>query len=239
MSAWAWAALAAAAIAVVLLAMRQRQRRREPHSAGRSRKSQALEGLDTVVAWEPQATRILSGQERQAYAVLVRALPEYMVLAQVPLSRFLKVPTRYSYAEWIKRAGSLSADLVVCDRTSEVIAVVEVRSPRDSGRSRARQERMKRVLAAAKIRVLEWEEGNLPTPALVRAQLLPAEEAAPEQPMAGRQFGATPLSSLPVADVDDSGPGGLHEPPPSTWFDDLDDPGPAAPAPGSGPLRRL
>lgn len=221
MNLWIWGALGALAIGLSLLVWMQRRRGQQ---AGRSRKAQALDALDTVAAWEPQGTRILSSQERQAFAVLVRALPEYMVLAQVPLSRFLKVPTRYSYAEWLKRVGQLSADLVVCDRSSEVLAVVEVRSPRDSERSRQRHERMDRVLKAAKIRVLVWSEGDLPTPAAVRATLLPEEQPASGSApaMGGRQFSATPLSSLPVADVEDSGPGGLHEPPPSTWFDDFE-----------------
>ena len=53
----------------------------------------------------PTATRILTTAERQAYGTLERALPGYMILAQVPLARFLKVPTRHSYAEWLRRAG--------------------------------------------------------------------------------------------------------------------------------------
>ncbi|MED5617981.1 DUF2726 domain-containing protein [Ideonella sp. BN130291] len=224
MNTWTWGALAALAIGLVVLVW---MRQRRPVEAPRKPKPHQFESLDTVMAWEPHATRILSSHERQAYAVLVRALPECMVLAQVPLSRFLKVPTRYSYAEWLKRAGSLSADLVVCDRNSEVMAVVEVRSARESERARQRLERMERVLEAAKIRVLVWQEGELPSPAAVRQALLPDGEpedtpSRHDAPMGGRQFGATGLSSMPVAEVDDTTPGDLHEPPPSTWFDDFE-----------------
>jgi hypothetical protein len=221
MNIWIWAALCAGAIGLLLLAWIRDRRR---HDAERARK-QKLEALDTVMAWEPHGTRILSGDEREAFAILTRALPEYMVLAQVPLSRFLKVPTRYSYAEWLKRVGSLSADLLVCDRTSAVVAVVEVRAARESERAQRRFERMARVLEAAHIRLLEWTIGDLPSPAAVREMLLPdeAKEWAETRSAAmSRQFGATSLSAVPVADVDDSGPGGLHEPPPSTWFDDFD-----------------
>jgi hypothetical protein len=49
----------------------------------------------------------------------------------------------------------------------------------------------------------------------------------------GRRVFGAPLSSVPVADVEDSGPGGLHEPPPSTWFDDFEQ----QPTASSPPLR--
>jgi hypothetical protein len=238
MNTWIWVALAAAAIGLLALAwLRQRRPAAAPHKP--KSKPQQFESLDTVMAWEPHGTRILSSHEREAYAVLVRALPECMVLAQVPLSRFLKVPTRYSYAEWLKRAGSLSADLVVCDRNSEVMAVVEVRSSRESERARQRLDRMERVLKAAKIKVLVWQEGELPSPAAARQTLLPEGEAEAtpsrfEPPMGGRQFGATGLSAVPVADVGNTAPGDLNEPPPSTWFDDFDQ----QPTASSPPPRR-
>src|SRR5687767_6569828 len=96
-------------------------------SAGRVEPRPA-ENLDTMAAWPPTATRVLTTVERQAYDVLRSALPAHMILAQVPLQRFIKVPTRNSYAEWLRRVGHLSADLLVCDRHSQVVAVVEVRA---------------------------------------------------------------------------------------------------------------
>src|SRR5258708_6678126 len=61
--------------------------------------------LDTIAAWPPTATRVLTTHERTLYSTLVRALPDHVVLSQVPLSRFLKVPKRHSYAEWLRRLG--------------------------------------------------------------------------------------------------------------------------------------
>ena len=52
--------------------------------------------------------------ERRAYDLLRKALPGYLVLAQVPLARFMRVPTRHSYAEWMQRVGSLSAPTCWC-----------------------------------------------------------------------------------------------------------------------------
>jgi hypothetical protein len=81
-----------------------------------------------------RAARVMTTHERQAYELLKRALPGYMVLAQVPLSRFVRVPTRHSYSEWLQRVGPLSADLLVCDTGSRVLAVIDVRA---GGRARA------------------------------------------------------------------------------------------------------
>ncbi len=114
--------------------------------------------LDTVGGWPPQATRILTTSERLAHDVLLRALPEYLVLAQVPLARFLKVPTRNSYVEWLRRLGNQCADLIVCDKATQVIAVVDVQAPteRASERARKRLNRMARVLKAAGIPLHVW-----------------------------------------------------------------------------------
>ncbi len=168
----------------------------------------ARDALDTLAAWQPQATRILTSQELQAMAVLMRALPGHMILAQVPLARFLKVPTRHSYSEWLHRVGQLCADLVVCDEASQVVAVVDVRPPDDQSSPRAlkRLARIRRVLQGAGIPLHVWTEHALPTPAQARAAILPhdAALAATAEPGAAAE------------------PEALREPPPSTWFDNLE-----------------
>jgi hypothetical protein len=141
---------------------------------GRSRQTQSDE-LDTVAAWEPTATRVLTTPEREAYQTLRKALPEHMLLAQVPLARFLKVPTRNSYSEWMRRVGALCADLVVCDANAQVVAVIEIRQPvtsKDRDRNAKRHARMDKVLAAANIPVHVWLDGALPGPAVARETVL-------------------------------------------------------------------
>src|SRR5690606_28717295 len=140
---------------------------------GRNKQAQT-EDLDTVTSWEPTATRVLSTPEREAYQTLRRALPEHMILGQVALSRFIKVPTRNSYVEWMRRVGSLSADLLVCDANAQVVAVVEIRQPagREKERTQRRQARMDRVLEAAGIPVHVWLDGALPGPAVARETIL-------------------------------------------------------------------
>jgi hypothetical protein len=188
------------------------------------RANAARDALDTVADWQPESARVMSIHERQAYELLKRALPGMLVLAQVPLARFLRVPTRHSYNDWLQRVGSLSADLLLCDAGSRVLAVVDIRSPNETERGRRRHERLSRVLKAAGIRVFTWREGDLPTLAEVRhhvaAELMPIAEA----PRAHAPSRPAPL--IPVAHIEevladgDAAYDTSMEPVPSTFFDD-------------------
>lgn len=182
--------LVLAALGGLLGAWLWRRRRGDDEDAGGRG-----DALDTVAAWPPEATRVLTLQERRAYNLLTHALPEHIVLAQVPVSRFIRVPTRNSYHEWMRRVGQLCADLVVCDPSSQVIAVVEVRRPagKDSERTRRRHDRMDRVLRKAGVRVIEWNEEALPHRDSVREQVLPTPKS-----LGGEEGGAPVGAQLPL-----------------------------------------
>jgi hypothetical protein len=198
--------------------------------------------LDTVAAWPPKTTRVLTTAERLAYSTLVRALPGYMVLAQVPLARFLKVPTRHSYSEWLRRLGNQCADLVVCDMASEVIAVVNVQPPaaQVSERGRKRLNRMARVLKAAEIPLHVWTDNALPSVEAARETLLPkpAETAAAAPVVAAtpQRMTSTRPSPLDEEDRDSTQDERIEvrEPTPSTWFDEFN----SGPAPLPPPPKR-
>ena len=192
--------------------------------------------IDTLIGWPPQATRVLSHTERLAFATLVRALPEHIVLAQVPLSRFLRVPKRHSYADWLRRLGNQCADFVVCDMDAQVLAVVELQGSagQTSDRARRRLERMSRSLKAAKVPLHLWTDGRLPSADAARRAIVPQPPAAPASPPAAASpnvpaASASASPALVVSPFDDTGRDStqderieLLEPPPSTWFDDLD-----------------
>lgn len=252
-------ALLLAALATLWL-MRQKARNADAQESPRgktrgkdgSRSARATDALDTVLAWPPEATRILTHTERQAHGLLVKALPDHMVLAQVPLSRFIKVPTRNSYQEWMHRVNQLCADLVVCDAASQVLAVVEVRRPpgKDNERTVKRHQRMDRILRKAGVRVVVWNEEALPKADEVRDKVLGVSQdlssAEGGQTVATRAAAGgmpkPPLRPAAVAtlheeivadDAFDLRPA-LAEPAPSTWFDNLD----SLPAPLGDPLKR-
>ena len=177
-------------------------------------------------------------------------MPGYLVLAQVPLARFIRVPARRSYGDWLQRVGSLSADLLLCDSGSRVLAVIDVRAAQETERSRKRHERLGRVLKAAGIQVLVWREGELPSLSHVRSgtqnlavrslshvrssmAALIGEPSQGAQPVASR-----PMPLIPVADIAqvlaDGDRAALEaeldatmEPVPSGFFDDFE-PSPSA-----------
>jgi len=195
------------------------------------------ERIDTIAGWPPQATRILTTTERLAYTTLTRALPGYMVLAQVPIARFTRVPMRNSYSEWLRRIGNHCADLVVCDMASQVIAVVHIlpAAGESNERARRRHKRMARVLKAEGVALHTWVEGVFPTPDAARAAILPeppqaeapptvpgsqAEAPAPA-PARPRESRPTPFDD-PTRDSTFDERIELRDAPPSTWYDDLE-----------------
>jgi Protein of unknown function (DUF2726) len=220
--------IAGAAVMVALIAylfVRGRQQSVDPEAGGSRR---TKDDVDTLAAWPPEVTRLLTSGERSAHEVLAKALPECMIFAQVPLARFVKVPRRHSYAEWLTRVGHLCADFIICDRASLVIGAVLLQTIRDSERSDRRRARMTRVLKAAGVKVFAWREEALPTPQAAREQILQRtgvpDTATPIEPVSARpqrRSGAPVPIPLPeVVALDDHSP--RQEPPPSTWFDDLD-----------------
>lgn len=215
------AALALASALALMLSLLAARRRRQSAQAARR------EARNSQQHWAPQAARILTVAERRAHDVLCRALPGFLVLAQVPLARFLRVDPRST--DWMQHVGGLSADLLLCDSGSRVLAVIDVRPGGLSDGGRRRHERMTRVLRSAGIKVLSWHEDALPDAAMARAQLLPllaapsAARAAPSKPPVSR-----PMPLIPVAEIEeflaagDAESGDALEPVPSAMFEDLE-----------------
>ena len=202
--------------------------------ANPQRRPQRLDELDTVQDWQPEAARVLTVAERRAYDLLRQALPGLLVLGQVPLSRFLRVPTRHSHAEWMQRVGSLSADLLVCNAGSRVLAVIDIRPAEQTERSRRRHERMARVLKAAGIEVQVWQEDRLPSPAEVRTVLGSVLERGAAPAAQAKPVSSRPMPLIPVAEIEEllvhgdaAAQDTSFEPVASAFFDELE-PAPAA-----------
>ena len=195
--------------------------------------------LDTLIGWPPEPTRVLRKSERLAYSTLKLALPGYMILAQVPIARFIDVAKRNSYGEWMRRLGGQCIDFAICDVTSQVVAVVEIRSAPEqmSERLKTRLDRVERTLTAARIPLHVWREDALPTVETARAKILPnapavparvaarraAKEAMAEQDVGGVVVDDAQVSVPPRADdrhwTSDIE---VSEPSSATWFDELE-----------------
>jgi hypothetical protein len=221
------------ALLAILLLWRFTQRKREDDVATPPKRvlgpARERTDLDIVGAWPPTVTRALTGAERDAREALMKGLPECLILAQVPLARFIKVPRRNSYTEWLRRAGYMSADLLVCDRTSLVLAVVSIQSERESPRAKDRRSVMMQVLKAAGVKMLVWREASIPTPEDARAMVerrvdviaatkaaetvIRDEEVTPPARSLPRSIPVPEVRALDMSEL---------EPQSSTWFDELE-----------------
>lgn len=222
-------AIAALLISALLLSWLVARRR----AGGAARKASDA-NLDTVQAWPPQAVRVLTLPERRAYDLLRKALPGRLVLAQVPVARFISVPTRNSYSDWLTRVGRLSVDLLVCDHSSRVLAAIDIRGAEESSRSQKRHARMAEVLSAAGITVHVWRADALPAASEIRGLFLAnaeAEEEAPAMTAGGKAILPVPeIREMLSAGDDAAAAGPQFDPVSSDYFDDLDvirDPSPA------------
>ncbi len=215
----------AAVLLLTWLALRLRGR----NGTGRRAASHGSSALDTVAGWPPEAARVVNRHERQALELLLAAAPGRLVLAQVPLSRFLRVPARHSYAEWLQRVGSLSADLLLCDPDGRVRLVVDIRAAQETPRSQQRHDRLARVLRAAGVQVCVWREGALPGLARARSEIAALAPASPEAPAA--EGSSRPMPLIPVPEIEellaqgdlrhgDDADAGL-DPVPSGFYDDF------------------
>ena len=130
-------------------------------------KSQDRVGDET---WPFYARKPLSQPEQILYFRLVQALPEHIVLAQVQLSRFLGVKKGNNYQSWSNRINRMSADFVVCNKDSSVVAVIELDDATHQREDRqAADEKKDKALASAEIRVVRWQAKLLPDVATIQS----------------------------------------------------------------------
>ncbi len=201
-----------------LLVMRRRSAGRRP-----SRPSEP-----EAAKFTPQAVRVLTSAEREAFKLLTQAMPGAVVLAQVPLTRFLRVQGKQG--DWVRQANGLSADLLLCDAGSRVLVVVNVRSSLASEKSRRRNDSMLRLLKAAGIKVLSWSDAAMPDLPTVRNQLFAVLRAGGA--VRSSESTSRPMPLIPVAEILEEGDSGAQdamEPVPSALFDELE---PDLPLPG-------
>ena len=124
--------------------------------------------------WPFYAKRVLTRPEQVLYYRLARALPDYIVLAQVQLSRVLGVKRGFTFMAWNNRINRLSLDFLVCLKDSTVVAAIELD---DSSHDRPdRQEadaRKALALRSAGVRLVRWSTKALPDDTAIREALQP------------------------------------------------------------------
>ena len=108
---------------------------------------------------------VLTDVEQVLYHRLVEALPELIVLAQVPLSGIVGIRKNKRWRAQFNAIDRKSVDYVVCRKDFSVVAVIELD---DSTHERADRQKSDEVKNAALkkvgIEILRLKPGNLPAP---------------------------------------------------------------------------
>ena len=119
--------------------------------------------------WPYYARKVLNPPELALYQRLRDALPERLILAQVPLSRVLGVRETTYADNWRHRIAGEHLDFVVCSPDATVLAAVALEnssSPRTPHAGTAPF--TENALAAAGIALLRWDAAALPSEAELR-----------------------------------------------------------------------
>lgn len=126
------------------------------------------------VPWPYYAKKPLSQPEQVLYFRLIEALPDHIILAQVQLSRLLGVKKGNNYQAWFNRINRMSADFVVCNKDSTIVAVIELDDATHLRENRMASDAKKnRALSSADIRVIRWQVKAIPDVATIQSSILP------------------------------------------------------------------
>lgn len=137
-------------------------------------KAKAQDGAGDVV-WPFYAKKPLSQPEQILYFRLVQALPEHIILAQVQLSRLLGVKKGNNYQAWSNRINRMSADFVVCNKDSSIVAVIELDDATHQREDRQTADAKKdKALASADVRIVRWQAKSLPDIATIQTIVMSA-----------------------------------------------------------------
>jgi very-short-patch-repair endonuclease len=124
-------------------------------------------------AWPFYAKKPLSQPEQVLYFRLVQALPEHIILAQVQLSRLLGVKKGNNYQAWFNRINRMSADFVVCNKDSSIVAVIELDDATHQKEDRQAADAKKdKALASANVRVIRWQARAIPDVANIQSAFM-------------------------------------------------------------------
>lgn len=120
-------------------------------------------GGGALADWPLQPWVVMSAPEQVLYWRLLQALPQHMVLAQVQLSRFLRV-TRKERSQAIRnKIDRKSADFLICSKDATPVCVIELDDSSHESPARRKADADKdAALKAAGIRVVRFHVKALP-----------------------------------------------------------------------------
>lgn len=129
-----------------------------------------------TIDWPLYAKPLLSEPEQVLYHRLIKALPEFTVLAQVQLSRFLVIKGTSGVQAIRNRIDRKSVDFLICHRDFSIRAAIELD---DSSHERAKQKQRDTdkgaALAAAGVELIRYNVKQLPSEQEIKARFAAAD----------------------------------------------------------------
>ncbi|MEZ0233094.1 MAG: DUF2726 domain-containing protein [Methylophilaceae bacterium] len=118
----------------------------------------------------------LTATEAIFYKRLVEALPEYIVLAQVQLCRFIELKDarklrseKRSYALQ-NRIAQQSVDYLICTKDFTILSAIELDDRTHTKATKASDDKKEKSLEAAKVPLVRWHAERMPTIEEVRIE---------------------------------------------------------------------
>lgn len=111
-----------------------------------------------------QSRKIMTQTEMQVYAILLDALPEYMIFPQVQVSRIIETPPNKDNYYWFNFISRMSYDFVVCRTDGTPIAAIEIDdATHEQAQRQEADNRKNKATEAAKIAIIRWQVGATPS----------------------------------------------------------------------------
>lgn len=121
--------------------------------------------------WPLYTKPLLSEPEKVLYHRLVKALPEFTVLAQVQLSRFLVIKGTNGVQAIRNRIDRKSVDFLICHRDFSIRAAIELDDKsHERTRHKARDADKSAALAAAGVELIRYNVKQLPSEQDIKAR---------------------------------------------------------------------
>jgi very-short-patch-repair endonuclease len=106
-----------------------------------------------------EGCRPMSERELVLYWRLRKVMPDQMVLAQVALSRILRVQRGHDARRWLNRIDRMTVDFLVCLPDGTIAAAIELDdASHDVERRRLADAKKSQALASAGIKLLRYRE---------------------------------------------------------------------------------
>lgn len=120
--------------------------------------------------WPLAPRTLFSGQEEQVYHFLRNAFPEYLVLAKVPLARFMRLKKGEDPNVWFPLINPLHVTFIVCTQKGFVIGALDL--PTEVNTSSSANTLKQRALQVCGIKYMSLTGSALPTAHMLRAMML-------------------------------------------------------------------